>query len=224
MIDFRLCLVTDRSQSSSLDGTDEQAGHSSASAGPVRLDQTIDAACRSGVRVVQLREKDFDSRGLFDLACDLRRIASSYASKLLVNVRVDIVLASGCDGVHCPEVGFPPGAARMLLGAEALVGTSCHSLESIERASNDGADFVFYGPVFSTPSKTNFGPPVGLDALQDVCARCPIPVFAIGGITPERSIDCMEAGASGVAVTSAILASGDIPSSVHAFENALGKL
>jgi thiamine-phosphate pyrophosphorylase len=216
MIDFRLCLITDRStcQTASLDDAH----------GGARLSKTIDTACRAGVRAVQLREKDLDSRSLFELARDLRRITLSYHSKLLINDRVDVALAAETDGVHCPEDGFVPTVARELLGSESLIGVSCHSLDKAQQAAQAGADFVFYGPVFGTPSKAAFGPPVGLSALRKVCGQTETPVFAIGGITPERAIECMEAGASGVAVISAILGGADVEGSVRAFEKTLGAL
>lgn len=220
MIDFRLCLVTDRTQCQPTppdgpDGVDTFA----------RLRSDIDAACRAGVRVVQIREKDLDTRDLLALADDLRHVAERYGCRLLVNDRVDIALTLGLDGVHCPERGFPPQTARELLGAEVLIGVSCHGLASARGAEESGADFVFFGPVYATPAKTAFGSPVGLDVLHEVCSRTTVPVFAIGGITAVRSIECMEAGASGVAVISAIFAGGaGVASSVREFKKALGRL
>jgi thiamine-phosphate pyrophosphorylase len=205
MIDFRLCLVTDRRRC------------------PL-LERVVDSACRVGVRAVQLREKDLEAKHLLELAQRLRRTTSAHGARLFVNDRVDVTMASGADGVHCPEDGFPPRLARRLLGRDTIVGASCHSAESVERAADDGVDLVFYGPVFSTPSKAAYGPSLGLDALRNVCGRVGLPVFAIGGVTPERSVGCMENGASGVAVVSALLASDDLESSVSAFERALGGL
>jgi len=214
MIDFRLCLVTNRTycQSTPRGNTDTRTP----------LERAIATACRSGVRAVQLREKDLDARDLFDVASDLRRITTQYACTFLVNERVDVALATAADGVHCPELGFPPEAARKILGAAAVIGVSCHSLEAVQRAESSGADLAFYGPVFPTRSKS--GTPTGLDALHEVCTRVAMPVFAIGGITPEHSARCMEAGASGVAVVSALLGAKDIGASVRAFEEAIGHL
>jgi thiamine-phosphate pyrophosphorylase len=220
MIDFRLCLITDRAECRPASpGADATSGLPTAG-----LNAAVAAACRAGVRLVQLREKDLDSRGLFELARDLRTVTSQHASRLLVNDRVDVALAAGLDGVHCPEAGFTPAAARKLLGPGALIGASCHSLDAVQHAADSGVDFVFFGPVYDTPSKAAYGPPAGLDALRRVCSKAAVPVVAVGGITPERSTDCVDAGASGVAVISAILASGDITASVRAFEKALGTL
>jgi thiamine-phosphate pyrophosphorylase len=159
---------------------------------------------------------------MYDLASNLRRITSDHGSKLLINDRVDVALACRADGVHCPEDGFPAAIARELLGTDSLIGVSCHSLESARCAVTAGADFVFFGHVFETASKTES--PVGLGALRDVCKQIEIPVFAIGGITPERAVACMEMGAGGVAVISAILGADDIASSVRAFATTLGEL
>jgi thiamine-phosphate pyrophosphorylase len=215
MIDFRLCLITDRAKCQPASpGADATSG----------LHAAVDAVCGAGVRLVQLREKDLDSRELFELARDLHTITSKHQSRLLVNDRVDVALAARLDGVHCPEAGFTPAAARELLGPAALIGASCHSLDAVLRAADSEVNFVFFGPVYDTPSKAVYGPPAGLDALKQVCSKATVPVVAVGGITPERSADCMDAGAAGVAVISAILAGGDVTASVRAFEKVLGTL
>ena len=207
MVDFRLLLITDRKL---------------ATAGS--LDTVVESACKAGVRAVQLREKDLDSRSLFELALRLREITSEHGARLFVNDRVDIALAARADGIHRPENGFPVPLARRLLGEPALVGASTHSLERVQQMQTDGADFVTFGPVFETPSKRKFGPPRGLSALRTVSDAVDIPVFALGGITPERAADCLEAGAAGVAVISAVVGSIDIQRVVMDFRAAMGSL
>ena len=207
MIDFRLYLVTDRRL---------------ATACP--LEDAVADACRAGVRAVQLREKDLDAKSLFELALRLRRIASSSAAELLVNDRADIARAADADGVHCPEDGFPPAVARRILGERAVIGASAHSLVAALEAEEHGADFITFGPVFETPSKLKYGAPQGLGKLRDVASAVRIPVLAIGGITPQRAKICLEHGAWGVAVVSAILGSADVPRAVADFEKALGGL
>jgi thiamine-phosphate pyrophosphorylase len=215
MIDFRLCLITDRKKCPPASKGGEVGSP---------LCDAVGAACRAGVRLVQLREKDLDARALFELARDLRTVTSQTGGRLLVNDRVDVALAAGLDGVHCPEDGFPPAAARGLVGRAALVGASCHSLDVARRAAESGADFVLFGPVYETPSKAAYGPPAGLDALRRVCAEVAVPVVAVGGVTPARSRECLDAGAGGVAVISGVLGAGDIASAVQAFEKVLGTL
>ncbi len=207
MVDFRLYLVTDRRL-----------------VVPRSLEEAVGEACRAGVRTIQLREKDLDARSLLDLAVRIRAITSSSGTALLINERADIALACGGDGVHCPEAGFPAVASRRLLGNDASVGVSTHSFGAALGAEDNGADFITFGPVFETPSKLQYGAPLGLDALRQVASAVRIPVFAIGGITPERARVCLDHGARGVAVISAILGAPDIARAVGDFERALGGL
>lgn len=105
---------------------------------------------------------------------------------------------------------MPVSVARRLLGPQRLVGVSAHSLEEVRRADGDGADYVVLGPIFDTPSKREFGRPLGLDVLETACRASRIPVFAIGGITAARAQDARRAGAHGVAVIGAILTRDDL--------------
>jgi thiamine-phosphate pyrophosphorylase len=210
MIDFRFCLVT---EGALRDGAGDRRA---------ALCDAIDRACRAGVRCVQLREKALDGRELVALARDLRKVTSPTGARLTVNDRVDVAIAAGLDGVHCPESGFPAETARRLLGSDALIGVSCHSL--VRLRNETAAGLAFFGPVYETPSKIAYGPPLGISALREACRSAPLPVFAIGGITPQRAVECIDAGASGVAAISAVLRSSDIAAAVGAFEKALGSL
>jgi thiamine-phosphate pyrophosphorylase len=148
----------------------------------------------AGIGAVQLREKDLDDRGLYDLA-RLARAVLPPPARLLVNGRLDIALAAGADGVHLPANGVPVGALRARFGKDVLIGRSTHTLEEVERARDEGADYVTFGPVFATPGK---GAPVGLEGLARAAAAG-VPVFALGGVTLERFGDLAGAGAAGVA-------------------------
>ena len=207
MIDFRLYLVTDRRVLKA-----------------ASLEIAVLEACKAGARAVQLREKDLDARSLHHLAEGMRRITLSRQARLFVNDRADIAAAVGADGVHCPEDGFSPAAVRRISGDQTLVGVSTHSLESALEAERAGADFVTFGPVFETASKSKYGPPQGLERLGEVTGAVGLPVFAIGGVTPERVASCLENGAWGVAVVSSVFASADVPGAVRGFERALGNL
>jgi thiamine-phosphate pyrophosphorylase len=165
----------------------------------------VEAALQGGVEAVQLREKDLPVSELFDLACKLRALCRQYGARLLVNDRVDVAIAAKADGVHLPVNSFTPADARRLLGPGALIGTSTHSLAGARAAADGGADFIVFGPVFDTPSKRPFGPPVGLPALAEVTRGVSLPVLAIGGITAQRVEAVRRHGARGVAVVSAIL-------------------
>jgi thiamine-phosphate pyrophosphorylase len=189
---FRLCLVTDRR----------------ATAGRPLLG-VVEACLGAGLRAVQLREKDLPARDLFHLATDLRALTARHRARLLVNDRVDVALAVGADGVHLPGAGLPPAAARALVGPERLVGVSTHSAAEAEAAATEGADVVFFGPIYDTPSKRSFGAPRGLAELTVACRRARLPVIAIGGVTAARVPELREAGAAGVAVIRALLEAED---------------
>jgi len=152
------------------------------------------ALSRAGIGAVQIREKDLDDRDLYDLT-RLARTALPSSIRLLVNGRIDVALAAGADGVHLPADGVPVRALRARFGNGVLIGRSTHTVEEVERARDEGADYVTFGPVFATPGK---GLPVGLAGLARAAAAG-VPVFALGGVTLERFGDLAGAGAAGVA-------------------------
>lgn len=191
-VDFNLYLITDRRQ---VPGGD--------------LIAAVRAALKGGVRAVQLREKDLTPRELLPLALALRDLTREFGARLLVNDRIDVALAAGADGVHLGGTSLPPAVARKLLGPDRLIGVSTHSQEEALAAREGGADFVTFGPVWFTPSKATFGPPVGLDRLRTACATSGIPVFALGGVRTENIREALASGAAGAALISGILAAAD---------------
>ena len=166
----------------------------------------IAAALRGGVRAVQLRERALTTRALLALAEPLRRLTSRHGAALLINNRIDVALACDADGVHLPADSFSVTDARALLGPIKLIGASTHSAREVSAAAAAGADFVVFGPIYDTPSKRPFGPPLGLDALADARASATVPLFGIGGIDAVNAPDVLARGADGVAVIRAILA------------------
>src|SRR3989454_8362235 len=150
------------------------------------LQDVVSAALRAGVRAVQLREKDLPTRLLLALARELTDLARSYGARVLVNDRADVCLAADSDGTHLPTAGLRPAAARRVLGPDRLIGASAHSADEAARAETDGADFIVLGPIFATPSKRAFGPPIGLGELERARLRCQVPLFGIGGVTASR--------------------------------------
>lgn len=151
----------------------------------------------AGIDGVQIREKDLDDRALLDLV-RLARAELPASTTLLVNGRLDVALAAGAAGVHLPVDGVPLSALRERFGGRVLLGRSTHTLEEVERARRDGADYVTFGPVYATPSKAGCGPPAGLERLA-AAARLRIPVYALGGVTLSRFGEVAAAGAAGVA-------------------------
>lgn len=206
MLPFKLYLITDR-----------KATHGKP------LEQAVEAALQSGVKAVQLREKDWPARPLLNLAHTLRKRTLAARAKLLINGRLDIAMAAEADGLHIPENGLPIPKARRHF-PDKLFGKSTHSLEKAVEAEQHGADFIVFGPVFDTPSKNGMMEPRGLTHLKQVAHAVKIPVFALGGVNPENTKACLENGAYGVAVISAVLSAEDIPRAVASFQQALGEL
>ncbi|HVF09252.1 MAG TPA: thiamine phosphate synthase, partial [Abditibacteriaceae bacterium] len=116
------------------------------------------AALRGGARLVQLREKDLAPREVFPLALQAQRLTERYGAKLIINSRADIARATHADGVHLPESDISPAIARLSLGQYSICGTSVHSVETARRASDEGADYLVFGPVFSTGSHPTASP------------------------------------------------------------------
>jgi thiamine-phosphate pyrophosphorylase len=166
---------------------------------------------------VQVREKDLDGKPLFHLAQSLREVTSHHNAKLLVNSRLDIALAIDADGLHLPEHALPVQTVKRFFSN--LVGRSVHSVEGARDAEQSGADYLIFGHIFETASKD--GTPRGLNALQEVCKAVSIPVYAVGGVTPERVRVCVESGAFGVAVMNGIMSASDVQGAVSDYLNAL---
>jgi thiamine-phosphate pyrophosphorylase len=177
--------------------------------------EAVLAGIPPGRVAVHLREKDLGGAALLALAREVAGACRARGQLLLVNDRLDVALAAGADGVHLPSAGVPPAEARRLLGPAALVGVSCHSAADVARARDGGAGYATFGPLYDTPSKRPFGPPLGLSALRDA-ARLGLPLVGLGGVTPERAREVRAAGAAGVAVIRAWLGGADPAGAVRA--------
>jgi thiamine-phosphate pyrophosphorylase len=191
-VEFGLYLITDRHQCGDGDLVDR-----------------VEQALHGGVRAVQLREKDSSTRERFELGKKLRQVTSAADALLLVNGDAALARAIGADGVHLPADGLPVDVCRKVLAPGMIVGVSTHSLAEARDAEIAGADFITYGPVYYTESKAKYGAPVGVGALCEVCAGGRLPVFALGGIKRSNINEVIAAGASGVAMISAVLAAED---------------
>ncbi len=162
----------------------------------------------AGATAVHLREKDLGGRDLLAFARALLGACELAGQLLLVNDRIDVALAARAHGVHLPSAGVPPADARRLLGPSRIVGVSCHGEEEVRRALAGGADYATFGPVFDTPSKRAYGPPVGLEALRGA-ARIGLPLVALGGVDIANASQVIAAGARGVAAIRAWLVAPD---------------
>ena len=159
-----------------------------------------------GATLIQLRDKTSGARVFLESAKAAFRVAKECGVKLIINDRADIAAAVGADGVHLGQDDLPVGSARELLGAKAIIGLSTHSLSQAEAAIRLGIDYLAFGPVFSSGTKDDTAPEVGLDGLKAVRSRIgEFPLVAIGGITVDRALDVLQAGANSVAVISALL-------------------
>ncbi len=181
------------------------------------MQQEIEGVLQAGVRVIQLREKDLPVRDLFDMARCMRDLTRKYHAHLLINDRVDIALAVGADGVHLGRQSIPLDAVRKMAGDSLCIGVSTHGVDEALEAERDGADFITLGPVYRTPSKLQYGNPLGVEILKEVKPRISIPVLAIGGIKQDKVREVMNAGADGIALISAILASENINETTEEF-------
>jgi thiamine-phosphate pyrophosphorylase len=217
----RLCYVTDRRSLSTTEPAEA----------PNLLLGKIAAAGEGGVDWIQIREKDLSGRALSSLTRDaLGRAADagrnpSRHPRIFVNDRLDVALATQANGVHFGERSLSPRDARRLVKTLArendfLIGVSCHSLETAKAAEQSRADYIFFGPVFATPSKAAYGAPQGLERLAEVCRAVALPVLAIGGITLENAPACLSAGAAGIAAIRLFQEAPDIGQLVRV----LGKL
>ena len=169
----------------------------------------------AGVPIVQLRERDLSARELVRLAREVQAVAASHRSQLLINDRIDVALALEGVGVHLRSNSLPVSVARQLLGAQRLVGVSVHTVEEAMQVESQGADYIILGPIYATPSKQMFGPPLGIHTLEKACRLVRIPIIGIGGVTAARAQQMRYAGAFGVAVITAILSATDVESATR---------
>ncbi|HET9805221.1 MAG TPA: thiamine phosphate synthase [Candidatus Acidoferrum sp.] len=192
--------------------------------------KSISAVAAAGVDWIQLREKDLGGRDCFHLASAAMQVVRQQAlrTRIIVNDRVDVALAAGAGGVHLSENGFSVSDARRLVtrfaqdsgkSLDFLIGVSCHSLGAALGAARDGADYIYFSPIFHTPSKAFYGPPQGVDRLRQICKVVSIPVVAIGGITIENTASCYAAGAVGVAAIRLFQHAADLPAIVRSLRS-----
>lgn len=171
--------------------------------------EAVLAALRAGARTVQVRWKDGATRDVLSLTRRLREPTRRSGALLIVNDRVDVALVAGADGVHVGADDLPVEQVRHITPPGFVIGRSVDTAEEAIAAERAGADYVGFGPIHPTGTKTDTGPVVGEDMLVEVRRAVTIPIVAIGGITRENARAAIRAGADGVAVISAISRSPD---------------
>jgi thiamine-phosphate pyrophosphorylase len=197
-LESRLLLVTDRHQTNGRP-----------------LVPLLQRVLTAAAPVIQLRERDLSARELLTLTREVQAVTASRRSQLLINDRIDVALALEGVGVHLRSDSLPVSIARQLLGSRRLLGISVHAVEEAVQAESQGADYIVLGPIYETPSKQMFGPPLGIHILEEACRLVRIPLIGIGGVTAPRAREMRCAGAFGVAVITAILGAADIESATR---------
>jgi thiamine-phosphate pyrophosphorylase len=164
---------------------------------------------------IQLRERDLSARELVTLALEVQAVTASRRSQLLINDRIDVALALEGVGVHLRSNSLPVSVARQVLGTQRLLGISVHAVEEAVQVESQGADYIVLGPIYETPSKQMFGPPLGIHTLERACRLVRLPIIGIGGVTAARAREMRRAGAFGVAVITAVLGAADVESATR---------
>lgn len=165
-----------------------------------RLVELAARAADARISIFQLREKSLTTRVLYELAVRCAEAVRDSRTLILVNDRADVARAAGCHGVHLTTRSLEAAIIRNAFASDFVVGVSTHTLEEARAARDGGANFALFGPVFDTPSKRAYGPPVGLDSLREASqALAPFPLLALGGINEETAAASLRAGAAGLA-------------------------
>jgi thiamine-phosphate pyrophosphorylase len=196
-----ICFITDRTVSS------------------LSVEDQVKAVLDEGVQFIQYREKKHSRRDIFFVAERLRKITDDYNCIYIVNDHADIALAVDADGVHLGQDDLPLEFAKKIMG-DKIIGISTHSLEEAMKATEGGADYIGFGPMYHTTTK-DAGAPKGPEMLREIRSNVRVPVVAIGGIKLENLEEVFSTGADAVAIASAILRSDNIATSAKAFVEAV---
>jgi thiamine-phosphate pyrophosphorylase len=176
----------------------------------------VQNAVAAGVAAVQYRRPDASAAQLYAEAATLRKLC--HRTLFLVNDRVDIALAVEADGVHLGQADLPLPAARKLLGQGKIIGLTVHSLAEARQAEDAGADYLGVSPIFTTKTKTDAGPPAGIQLIRQIKAAVKIPLIAIGGINLANAPEVIRAGADGLCAISAVVSREDVRAEIEKFQ------
>jgi thiamine-phosphate pyrophosphorylase len=187
------------------------------------VNSTLQDLIKGQVNVIQLRAKELTTREFFDLANDVREYTCSAGCLLIINDRVDVALACRADGVHLGQEDLPLDIARKLMG-DALVGISTHDLGQAQEAVSRGADYIGFGPIFATVTKSTGYTPRGIETLHEIRRAVRLPIVAIGGITEHNVAEVWQAGADSAAMISGLLGAEDIETTAKRVSDVYARL
>jgi len=183
--------------------------------------EVLAAVLAGGAKIIQLREKHWSKKDLYDLAVEFRKRTHNYDALLIINDHVDVALAAGADGVHLGQEDLPVEAARKI-APELIIGASSHSLKEALKAEKDGADYVNIGPIFPTQTKADAGRFLGPEAIAEIGPQLKVPFTTMGGIKPDNIHRVLEAGARRVAMVTGITRAADITDRVLQLRKTIG--
>ena len=178
--------------------------------------EKVETACRSGVTIVQLREKNLTTNQYYQLAKQVKEITDAYQVPLIIDDRLDVCLAVDAAGLHIGDDELPVSVARQVLGPEKILGVTAKTVKRALEAETSGADYLGTGAIFPTTTKEN-APITQISTLKTICQTVAIPVVAIGGLTSENIDQLIGTGIAGVAVVRDLMQAEDIEAKAHAF-------
>jgi thiamine-phosphate pyrophosphorylase len=168
-------------------------------------------ALQAGVKTVQFREKKLPMSERYPLALALKRLCHHYGAKLIINDGIDLALAIKADGIHIGQEDMPFQVCKNLVGNKMLIGLSTHSLAQAKEAKQLGADYIGFGPLFSSSTKPEAGEGKGIQALAKIVKQIDLPIVAIGGIKQKNLPDIVKTGVSNIAIISEIITATSLP-------------
>ena len=178
--------------------------------------EKVETACRSGVTIVQLREKNLTTNQYYQLAKQVKEITDAYQVPLIIDDRLDVCLAVDAAGLHIGDDELPVSVARQVLGPEKILGVTAKTVKRALEAEEGGADYLGTGAIFPTTTKEN-APITLISTLKTICQRVDIPVVAIGGLTSENIDQLIGTGIAGIAVVRDLMQAEDIEAKTQAF-------
>lgn len=209
---IKLCLITDRKQLLSTFPNNQLFDLNTTLFHLLNFCQT---AAQAGIDIIQVREKDLLTNQLSEFVIKLNKQVKNTNTIILVNDRLDIALSCEADGIHLPSNSFPINKVRKLVGKKFIISVATHSIKEAQQAAEAGADYVLFSPIFDTPSKTIYGPALGLAVLEQAVKSVKCPIIALGGINKSNAKAVLDCKVAGLAAIRLFLESSDLPGLVN---------